>query len=203
MNCPICNKTLQVVKQQDQGLQLCLKCGGIWLEDDQLSKAVSKLASNKKIHYRTVKKCPRCNIDLSTFKTTYDSHRSLDKCPFCRGLWLKQADLVKVAQQLENSSQAEGLLRADEQFLKRQLNKRKYIATAIAVAYLLLAFKFGEPGAWLRLALFLIFPIAGIFYGQKLDSLNFKLSLGKWVVIGGWVMLFLPLIFALGKMVFG
>lgn len=173
------------------------------MEEDQLSEAVSKLASAKKIHYRTVKKCPRCNIDLSTFRSTHDSRSSLDKCPFCKGVWLKQADLVKVAGQLEDSSQAESLVKANEQFLKKQANKRKYVVAAIAGAYLLLAFKFGERGAWLRLFLFLVFPVACIFFGQRLDSLSSKLNLGKWVVLSGWILLFLPLIFALSKIVFG
>lgn len=237
MNCPACNKILKNIQQKNQAVELCESCGGFWLEHDQLHEAIKNLASNEKISYREmqnvlkgkrfsgkrrkqlVRKCPCCSIDMSTFNFFYNFSVFLDKCPFCKGIWIDKSDRVDLTQHLrentETNSYVQILTEAEGQFLKKQEGKRKLIAVAVAIAYLVLAFGFGEKGAWLHLSLFLTFPILCIFFGRKADSLtkfSFDLPLGSKIiritpgaviVVSGWGLLFLPLFFALGKVAFG
>ncbi|MCF7907560.1 MAG: zf-TFIIB domain-containing protein [Candidatus Omnitrophica bacterium] len=160
-----------------------------------------------------VRKCPRCNIDMGTFNFSYNSETFLDKCPFCKGIWTDKKDRVDLTKHLEGASEAnpytQVLIEAKKQFLKRQVLKRKNVAIGVAAVYLVIAFGFGDKGTGLRLFKFLIVPLAGIFLGQKIDDLikfsfnvplgikNIKITLGEAVVICGWVLLFLPLFFAI------
>lgn len=237
MNCPACNAILKHIKHQEQAVGLCESCGGFWFEHDKLYKLVEELASDKKVNYREmqqiykrkrflgkrrkqlVRKCPRCNIDMGTFKFSYNSEVLLDKCPFCKGIWTDKKDRADLTQHLEANPEyspyAQTLIEAKGQFLKKQVAKRKNIAVGVAIAYLVLAFGFGDKGTGQRLFVFLIFPMLCIFLGQKIDDLikfsfdlllgskNVKITPGKAVVIGGWGLLFLPLFFAILKVLLG
>ena len=91
-----------------------------------------------------------------------------------------------------------------------QDNKGKTIVLLIACFYLIAGLFIGE---WLRVTLFLILPLACIFFGDAMGGYTgmSRLGAGPWitkttpgcfVVFAGWLLLLFPLLFAVFKAIF-
>ena len=89
-------------------------------------------------------------------------------------------------------------------------NKGKTIAILISCFYLIAALLIGK---WLEMALFLIFPLACIFFSDAMGSYTGMSGLGArpwitkttpgcFVAFAGWLLLLFPLVRAVFKVIF-
>lgn len=233
MNCPVCNKNLKTVNFENQEIDICQRCGGIWFDKGELLKIVTSLINKNKIDPQTVKeayrrqitdpiklkqllrKCPKCNIDMKLYNYSYDSNIFLDKCSQCNGIWTDRGEMKAVAKYIKGNPHIDGysreLVKACRIFTKQGTGKNsKIIAVIISLLYIGMAsFTAGLEG-FFRILLFLIFPLACIFFGEELGGLTgvrFGLSLFRpvitkptpapFVVFMGWILLLFPIIFAI------
>lgn len=229
MNCPVCNKKLKTIGYENQEVDICLKCGGIWFDKGELLKVVNSLLSKNKIDPQTIKeayrdkiinpdkikqfkrKCPRCNLDMHLNNYSYDSNIIIDKCPGCNGIWTDAGEMQAVAKHIKGnpdmSSYSKAILSNAFKHQKSGSKKSKIIAVAISLFYLGIAFFFEGSEGTFRMLMFLIFPLAFIFFGEELGSatgVRFRATFfapvitkptpGAFVVSGGWVLLLLPII---------
>ncbi len=226
--CPVCNKNLKIITYENQEIDLCLKCGGIWLDKGELLEVVNSLLSDNKIDPQTVKeayrdkiinsdkvkqirrKCPRCNLDMRLHNYSYDSNIIVDKCPNCNGIWTDEGEMRAVAKYIKGNPKMDSYAKSlVEKFTKRrkvESNRGKIIAVIIALFYLGAAYFSDGAEAFFRMLLFLMLPLACIFFGEELGrvtGVRFRVAFspvvtkptpGVFVVFGGWILLLLPLI---------
>jgi len=87
-------------------------------------------------------------------------------------------------------------------------NKGKVLAIVISCFYLLIFLVYGKSFDWVRLLMFLILPLACIFFSEAMGSGTTNLtnltnipitktSPGCFIALLGWVLLLLPLILAI------
>ena len=91
-------------------------------------------------------------------------------------------------------------------------NKGKVIAIIIACVYMLTAFIFGNQWDWLKVACFLLFPLACIFFSEAMGGYTGMTGLnspfitrttpGFFVALAGWTLLSMPLIIAILSVIF-
>lgn len=232
MNCPACNKKLKNINYENQEIDLCLKCGGIWFDKDELFEVTNSLLSKNKIDPQTVKeayrdkiinldkikqlqrKCPRCNVDMRLNNHSYDSNIIIDKCPNCNGIWTDKGEMQAIAKYIKGnpnmSSYSKAIIESMGKHQKSASNKGKIIAVAISVFYLGIVFFFKGSEGIFRMLMFLIWPLAFIFFGEKLGGVTgvrfratflapvvTKPTPGAFVVFLGWLLLFLSIIFGI------
>ncbi len=85
--------------------------------------------------------------------------------------------------------------------------KGRIISGAIAIAYLIGAYTLADVETTFRLGIFLIFPLACIWFSDAMGQytgLNFltrpaitKSTPGWLIAFGGWILLFLPIVIGL------
>ena len=102
----------------------------------------------------------------------------------------------------------------DKQELKDWIkdNKGKVIALAIACFYLLISILFGKQGDWTKMLMFLILPLACIFFRAAMGTHTGLTALarpsitrttpGCFVALAGWALLLLPLSMAILAAIF-
>ncbi len=86
-------------------------------------------------------------------------------------------------------------------------NKGKTAAIVVSGMYLIAALFVGN-GSWVRVLIFLIFPLACIFFSGAMGGYRggphiTKATPGIIVAFGGWILLLSPLIFAAFQLIFG
>jgi len=92
-------------------------------------------------------------------------------------------------------------------------NKGKTVAVIISCIYLLLSFFLGHSGYWIKMLMFLIIPLACIFFSDAMGGYTgmSRLGAGPWitrttpgcfVAFAGWLLLLFPLVFAVFKAIF-
>lgn len=230
MNCPVCDKNLKVITYKNQEIDLCLKCGGVWFDRGQLTKVVDSLLNKNEIDPKTVKeayrktimspddfkrvvrKCPRCMADMKLFNYAYDSNIFLDKCLKCNGTWTDEGEMLAVAKYIKGNpnedSYVKALMGECVKYHDSRNNRNKFIALALSLFYLGVGFIFGGLEGFLRILLFLIFPLFCIFFGETLGGITgvrfrgtfvTKSTPGGFIVFIGWILLFLPLIFGISS----
>lgn len=194
MNCPVCYKKLKEITYENQRIDICLKCGGIWFDRGELLKVVDNLLSKNKVDPQTVKetyrnklinideikkfqrKCPKCNVDMNLNNYSYDSNIIIDKCPSCNGIWTDEGEMRSVAKYIKGNpdmdSYGKALVGACVKQQKFGSNKGKIIALIISVFYLGLALLFNGSEEFLRMLLFLILPLGCIFFGDELGEIT-------------------------------
>jgi Zn-finger nucleic acid-binding protein len=158
MICPVCNKKLKTINYENQEVDLCLKCGGIWFDKGELLKVVNGLLSKNKIAPQTVKetyrnkliridkikklqrKCPRCNVVMNLKNYSYDSNIIIDKCPSCSGIWTDEGEMQAVAKYIKGNpdmdNYTKALVGACAEGQKSGSNKGKIITAIISLFYL-------------------------------------------------------------------
>lgn len=192
MNCPVCNKKLKTITYQNQEIDICLKCGGIWFDKGELIKVVNNLLSKNEVDIQTVKetyrnkiispdkvkqlirKCPRCNVDMQLYNYSYDSNIILDKCPNCNGIWTDEGEMQAVAKYIRGNptmdSYAKSLAGELTKYQKGRSNKWKITAVIISLFYLVIIPFFKGSEGFFKILLFLILPLGCIFFGEGLGS---------------------------------
>ncbi|MDA3793144.1 MAG: zf-TFIIB domain-containing protein [Elusimicrobia bacterium] len=194
MICPVCNKKLKTINYENQEVDLCLKCGGIWFDKGELLKVVNGLLSKNKIAPQTVKetyrnkliridkikklqrKCPRCNVVMNLKNYSYDSNIIIDKCPSCSGIWTDEGEMQAVAKYIKGNpdmdNYTKALVGACAEGQKSGSNKGKIITAIISLFYLGFASFFNGSEGFLIMLLFLILPLGCIFFGDELGGVT-------------------------------
>ena len=110
MNCPRCNRSLEVVSVGGVNVDVCQNgCGGIWFDlfelekMDQPDESAGWLLDNMRIDlalsvdYNKHIDCPRCS-GISMMRQSYHGNRSImiDKCQSCGGTWLDFGELFAI-----------------------------------------------------------------------------------------------------------
>lgn len=235
MNCPNCNHLLKNIKYEGQSIDICENCAGLWFDEDEFRPVINSLISNNRVSNQTIKeayrikseletvdtyirKCPKCKIDMHTFNYCHDSNVFLDKCPSCKGVWADKGELRQAAKHIKGNPSMNNYAKALIKATKKYPNASKISklsALFVACIYLIGSLYYGGE-IFLRTLMYLIWPIAFIFFGEELGSLTgirFRLTLaapvvtkptpGIIVVFIGWVMLLIPLAIAMYKFIAG
>ncbi|NNE66194.1 MAG: hypothetical protein HKN33_06475 [Pyrinomonadaceae bacterium] len=110
MKCPVCKDTALEIQDVAGSLVagVCGNCKGkwisvqsyhFWLESVGPEEVQIDSASNESIETsENAKLCQTCERILTRFKISFDSSLFIDRCSFCLGIWLDQADWVYLNQ---------------------------------------------------------------------------------------------------------
>lgn len=100
MRCPICRTELEPYLRPLPGggvasTQMCLDCGGIWLDDECLAATFPELlgamgALERREADEATRVCPECEVDMSGFML---EGLALDGCDTCYGLWVDSHEI--------------------------------------------------------------------------------------------------------------
>ena len=121
--CPRCAAALSTVLYEGIEIETCKRCGGNWLDADELGQIVRTVektftaeeistlrALRKNVFHieeggRSRLSCPKCvGVKLNPFNYASTSGITLDKCPECRGIWLDKNELEMVQALVEDWS---------------------------------------------------------------------------------------------------
>ena len=158
-----------------------------------------------------LRNCPRCNITMNTFNYAYDSNVFLDKCPSCNGIWADSGEINLIARHIKGNPDikeyAKTIVTIQKKRSRIASRNAKVIAIIIACSYLIFSSWIFGLGGFLLMLRFLILPLACIFFGYEMGSITgVRFSLnpirpvvnkptpGVFVIIIGWVLLFVPII---------
>ncbi len=108
--CPICRSDLNPIDFMGVKLDVCTQCAGIWFDEGEL-RLLSRESpdSMRKLEAMYVpeleivnaptglKKCPRCQVALDTYRYLYDSPVKIDSCPKCNGVFVEDEELPGIA----------------------------------------------------------------------------------------------------------
>jgi Zn-finger nucleic acid-binding protein len=228
IKCPVCNKSLKTITYEKQEVDVCQTCGGIWFDKGELLEVISNLLFKDKVEFESIGKaykkkavaskdlnpsqrcCPRCKVCLESFNYSYDSNVFLDRCPSCLGIWADSGEVKRIAKYIKGNPEmnkfAEALASELKKTSKLSSKKGKIAAVIISLLYLTAFSLLGGLEGFLRILMFLVLPLACIFFGEELGSLTgirfalgfcrpvvTKSTPGFLVVLGGWIVLLLPL----------
>ncbi len=207
IKCPVCNKDLKTITYENQRVDVCRSCGGVWFDKYELLEIVDGLLSKNLIEPESVKEaygkraiaskdvgqsekyCPRCKEALEVFNYSYDSNVFLDKCSNCKGVWADRKELEAVGKYIKGNPEVDKYAEVLASELKgpsRLIGKiSKIAAVVISLFYLTAAyFLMGLKGS-LKTLIFLVLPLSCIFFGEnlgKLTGIRFGLSFLRPVV---------------------
>lgn len=113
MICPFCQENLEQTIFYGVEVGHCLKCLGLWFEEDELTLAKDKKdeglswldidlwKEKRKLKIsRDSKICPFCRLPL--YKVNYgDSNIKIDLCNLCHGIWLDRGEFKKIIEYLK------------------------------------------------------------------------------------------------------
>jgi len=225
MKCPVCQTTLSPSFYAGQTIDICKQCGGVWFDSEELSPVVKTVAEQNDIPPLSVKEtlnrtapeplcaeqdklCPRCNIPTSLFNYSYDSNIFLNRCPSCRGIWADRGELRQLARYSKGNPKIEALA---IELVKRNCHKKSKIhqlltshllSGGVALFYFSIATIFGGAEDAIKTLLFLILPLACIWFSDAMGNYTGNLifprppitekSPGIMVAFMGWVLLLFP-----------
>lgn len=108
MTCPACGGQLQEERVEDEDIDVCMDCGGMWFDNfelksfDEVHEGGEKLfemgpdspvsVNQDKDYY-----CPRCS-DIILKRHFFGVQREVevDECPSCGGHWLDDGELKAI-----------------------------------------------------------------------------------------------------------
>lgn len=113
MDCPKCVGKLKATKIENETIDVCWVCEGIWFDDGELEKIIEADSKNfKKIDAAREefdgKELAKANIDLNSKKgqcprcgelmtqSEYQKDVVIDSCPNGHGIWLDGGELQKL-----------------------------------------------------------------------------------------------------------
>ena len=65
MNCPKCNIPLNNIQYENQNIDICKKCGGVWFEKGELLAVVDSMISKNKVDDQSVKEAFKGNSGIN------------------------------------------------------------------------------------------------------------------------------------------
>lgn len=195
MNCPACHNTpLKSLAYENQEIDVCRRCQGVWFDKNELLLIVNRLLSKDKIDPQTIKEayrdkltslekqkaikrhCPKCQIEMDLQNYSYDSNIIIDKCLSCGGIWTDAGEMRAVAKYIKGSPDmhafAQSFVEINAACRKSGSKKGKKVAAAISLVYLGVGYAtMGFEGV-LRAMSFLLLPIAAIFFADEMCELE-------------------------------
>ncbi len=105
LNCPQCrHHLLKPLRHENVRLDACTHCGGVWFDPNELDIVLHRYDPNyrregsiaKKLGPKVIgspKKCPRCQVSLTTHEFEQGSDLKIDLCHSCNGVWLDKGEL--------------------------------------------------------------------------------------------------------------
>lgn len=222
MQCPACKLSLRSELLHGRAVRRCIVCSGLWLEKSALAEITRQpdLASSPTPGDTTSRDdihCLQCDRLLVLFNYAHDSGIFIRRCDSCSGVWLEEGQLARIAGYRSGSPAARRLeaALADELRIANRwrlavpLLRSRLLSGCVAIAYLLMALLgAGSLESAVRLALFLMLPLACIWFPDGMGSLTgvaFGLGRptithktpGDFVALGGWLLLLCPIAVAL------
>ena len=217
MDCPSCGKQLKLESTRGLAVERCETCAGMWLsvsDFGQLIRKVGPTSGSAKPPSRASKiDCPKCQRSLVPFNYAYDSGIFIHRCHECDGVWLATGQLEQIASHRTGSPTIQRLgqafgeeIRAENWWrLARTWLRSRWLSASIAVLYLLTAVLTGGLQSLLQAALFLVWPLACIWFPDGMGNLvgvSFgnvwpvvtQPTPGDFVAVGGWILLLSPLV---------
>jgi Zn-finger nucleic acid-binding protein len=113
MDCPRCSVEMTEIASDDNTLQRCSSCGGMWIDVADLNRvllhanlpvlsAVGGFVNPDEI----AGMCPTCNVDLVAVEGGEKRSLHYDTCESCGGIWLEGPDEDEIAETID-AKQAE------------------------------------------------------------------------------------------------
>lgn len=211
MLCPACKIPLKEIERSGQWVDRCPNCFGTWFDENELS-AVLEHASNSNHSASDVPApssmtCPKCDDHIEATVYSYDSSITINRCNSCKGVWLENGQLQQIANYRKGDQKTERLanalvenFKADKPFERAsEWLRSRVLSTIVASFLLLIAFTFG--GDIVQVAIFLVLPMACIWFPDVVGNLT-GISFGIArpiitqktpaiaVALGGWFLLF-------------
>jgi Zn-finger nucleic acid-binding protein len=113
--CPRHHIKLETLVYESEHIDCCRKCGGVWLDDNELGKlTVSRLESFKATDHQDIAadesttkvspeidlfvslNCASCRMPMTRFNYGYNSGVVIDKCVHGHGIWLDAQELDRI-----------------------------------------------------------------------------------------------------------
>lgn len=103
--CPVCVNDMQVIQYLDIELDYCRACGGLWFDNGEMEKILSKKNVPRRLTHPIAydfsqrkkeegeRLCPRCGVVMKVI-----NHKgvAVDVCMQCQGIWLDRYELSKL-----------------------------------------------------------------------------------------------------------
>lgn len=120
--CPICQERMEEKEYEAVPIDICRKCGGVWLDKDELYRIVEtreekfseeekskvspeELKQPKQQELVEEIKCPICGALMNRFAYACFSGVIIDRCPQGDGVWLDKGELEKIQIYVEKSEE--------------------------------------------------------------------------------------------------
>lgn len=113
MQCPKCDRPMEIQAIDNADIDVCSTCKGVWFDHDELRQAKDQLEPDlnwmdfeiwkhqDKFKFSTKPvMCPTCQDGMVTLD--YDQTGvMIDYCPQCKGIWLDRGEFKKIIDALE------------------------------------------------------------------------------------------------------
>ena len=214
LECPTCKIVLTERSVGGETVDQCDACNGTWYDASELSSILRNTVGHASPDFPSAAPlstilCPKCNVEISATIYANDSGIPICKCTSCKGVWLVEGQLEKIAHFKNAPHKTDGLAQAmvnsyaEDAWLNRyaDLFRSRIYSLAFAAIILVIAFAGGGPGGLFRIFMYLFLPMVCIWFSEAMGNLTgIRLGLaspaitqatpGIAVAIGGWLLLF-------------
>lgn len=115
MRCPGCGSELKLEKLDDLEVEACENCHGVWFDAGELGRflrhhPVTLNAFNEKHSAPpenvtgTIRRCPRCDRGLESYRYQYSSPITIDSCPGCMGIFVGPGEVRQIQEFVSETS---------------------------------------------------------------------------------------------------
>jgi membrane associated rhomboid family serine protease/Zn-finger nucleic acid-binding protein len=111
--CPSCGASLVKQKARGMAIDVCSRCGGIWVDSGRLDDFLVREIINRpdlpdappELRKEVTKprdvsepgrKCPRCGRPMGKLNYAYDSNIIVDRCETCNGVWADAGEIEQM-----------------------------------------------------------------------------------------------------------
>lgn len=99
--CPQCrHKALKITRYQDQEIDVCPSCRGLWFEAGEFDAALGNdekepviEGKHRKAHESTDMSCPDCDATLDRHHLLKGYEVEIERCPAGHGIWIEREEL--------------------------------------------------------------------------------------------------------------
>ena len=115
-NCPNCSSAMQVETIHGIGVDVCLDCGGLWFDSDELrvlfAQPADVLDELQHLNQTSVSHskggvskmlCPDCEVLLDEYHYMYNSPLIIKSCSHCGGFFVTEGELAQMREWREMS----------------------------------------------------------------------------------------------------
>ena len=108
-NCPNCMSVMRVETIHGIGVDVCLECGGLWFDSDELrvlfAQAPHAIDEIEHLNQTSVGQtkggvskmlCPECKVLLDEYHYMYSSPLVIKSCPRCGGFFVTEGELSQM-----------------------------------------------------------------------------------------------------------